>query len=218
MTIQKSILYTTIFYVFIQILSFWILVLPASDYRFLIVKSSPSIDSLLTLFILFIIFKYIDKTDFLKFNRIRIKYLLFAVILGIGFVYIQPILGIIFNHEFSTNIYDFKFLFEKLKSINTLDLILLTPIVEELFFRNLIQKRLSKNYKPIISIVVTGFLFSMIHIPFPALFIEYIDFSLYHAYFALFGGLLCGIIYYKSESTFPSILFHMIWNLMIIIT
>jgi len=60
-------------------------------------------------------------------------------------------------------------------------------------------------------------LFSMIHIPIFAFFIEFVDFSMYQAFFALFGGIISGILYYKSKSLIPSILFHMIWNFLILI-
>ncbi|PCH99685.1 MAG: hypothetical protein COB81_10510 [Flavobacteriaceae bacterium] len=33
-------------------------------------------------------------------------------------------------------------------------------------------------------------------------------------YIALFGGLISGVLYYKSNSIIPSIIFHVIWNLM----
>ncbi|MFB9053072.1 lysostaphin resistance A-like protein [Formosa undariae] len=91
--------------------------------------------------------------------------------------------------------------------------IFVVPITEELFFRNYILRGLLQNYKPIIAIILSSLMFAFIHIPFISLFYEFLDFSLHQTYITIFGGLLSGILFYKSKSIVPSIIFHIFWNL-----
>ena len=98
-------------------------------------------------------------------------------------------------------------------SLNVIAFIMIVPFTEELFFRNYLLSALLKNYKPLVSIIITSLLFAFIHIPFGSLFFEFLEFSIHQAYIAIFGGLISGILFYKSKSVTPSIVFHVIWNL-----
>ena len=78
---------------------------------------------------------------------------------------------------------------------------LLIPIAEELFFRKFIQKGLQECYNGYIALIVSCLLFTLAHCS---------DF--HNMYLVFFGGLISAIIYYKSNSMIPSILFHVSWN------
>jgi len=111
------------------------------------------------------------------------------VILGIGFVFFQPILNIIYNVEFSTEAFHFNFDPQRLISFNVIALWVLFPITEEMFFRNYLQRELTKEYNPLLGIIIASVLFAFIHIPY-GLFVEFIDFSLHRPFITLFGGVI----------------------------
>ena len=90
---------------------------------------------------------------------------------------------------------------------------LIIPVAEELFFREHIQRLLSKHWNYVITILVTALLFSSIHFPVYNLFYFGIgpqDF--YQPYMTFFGGLIAGYLYYKSDSIGPPIIMHVVWN------
>ena len=198
-------------------MSLWILIIPKTNYEFLSVNASSLITSIIALILLIIIFRKINKQEILNFNGTKNVCYLFAIILGIGFVMTFPVLNAIYGLGENEYISSYSISFENLWSLYAIDIIIVVPVLEELFFRNYIQKGLSKLYNPITSIIVTAILFSFIHIQVFALFTYYLDFSLYSSFFAFFGGLISGYLYYKSKSLIPSILFHMTWNLLVTI-
>jgi CAAX protease family protein len=177
-----------------------------------LLEVSHLISAVITFLILIAVFKFVKTSDLLKVKKTDSKFYLFAVIMGIGFVFFQSILNIIYYQEFSIYLFNFDFTFERFVSLNVLASIFVVPFSEELFFRNCIQSRLAKNYKPFKTILAVSLLFAFIHIPFVSLFFESLDFNLHQAYIALFGGILSGILYYKSKSVIPSIIFHIFWN------
>jgi uncharacterized protein len=89
---------------------------------------------------------------------------------------------------------------------------MIVPFTEELFFRNYLHSAFLKNYKPLVSIIITSLLFAFIRVPFGSLFFEFLEFSFHQAYFAIFGGLISEILFYNSKSVTPSIVFRVIWN------
>ena len=74
-----------------------------------------------------------------------------------------------------------------------------TPFAEEFLFRGFILTMLLKRYSPIVSIVISSFVFSIAHEP--------IAMAL-----AFGGGCLYGWIRVKSGSIYPSMIAHAIWN------
>lgn len=211
MKLSKSFLLTILYFVSVELIGLWILLIPTEPVYLKLLNVVHLINSIITLLILVLVFKYLNQSTLLKFNKAETKFYLFAVILGIGFVFFQSILNVIYYQEFS--FHSFSFTYERLISINVLASIFVVPFREELFFRNCIQSGLEKNYNPFKSIIVVSILFAFIHIPFISLFFELINFSFHQAYIALFGGLISGILYFKSKSVIPSIIFHVCWNL-----
>lgn len=78
---------------------------------------------------------------------------------------------------------------------------LLPAVFEETFFRGGMQNLLSRWFKgPWIAILITGFIFSLIHLSFYGFLVR----------FAL--GVVLGFIFYYSGSLWLSILFHFLFN------
>ena len=74
-----------------------------------------------------------------------------------------------------------------------------TPFAEEFLFRGFILTMLLKRYSPIVSIVISSFVFSIAHEP--------IAMAL-----AFGGGCLYGWLRVKTGSIYPSMIAHAIWN------
>lgn len=74
-----------------------------------------------------------------------------------------------------------------------------TPFAEEFLFRGFILTLLLKRYSPIVSIVISSFVFSIAHEP--------IAMAL-----AFGGGCLYGWLRVKTGSIYPSMIAHAIWN------
>jgi len=215
MKLHKAILLTILYYIILELIGCWILLIPDEMEYLELFKISRLITSMITITFLVLIFKSFKQSDSLKFNKTDPKYYLISAMLGIGFVFFQSILNIIYHQEISSEFFDFNFNIKRLTSLNVIASILIVPIMEELFFRNYLLRRLLEKYGPIVAIIISSFLFAFIHIPFGALFSEMYDLSFHHAYITLFGGAISGILYYKSKSINPSIIFHMFWNLTI---
>jgi membrane protease YdiL (CAAX protease family) len=137
-----------------------------------------------------------------------------AFLIGAAYCFVQTPLNLVYNEVFDANyyiIYDFDF--AKIKQISSIRGILLIPVAEELFFRRYVQDGLHKKLKPVIAIGIATVLFSLIHLPIAALFFNDMGFAPHTVYIAFFGGLLSGILYFKSRSVGPSIVMHVTWNL-----
>ncbi|QCE42302.1 CPBP family intramembrane glutamic endopeptidase [Psychroserpens sp. NJDZ02] len=218
-SILKAILATLLYLTGIELIGSWFYIVEAIEfenyykYYFLIQGFLQLLGVLI--FIYFIKnqnFKYLIK----KTNR---KWYLFAVILGISFVLMQTPLKWIYNILFETEYY-IAYRFDglpKFKNINLIASILLIPIGEELFFREYIQNNLQKKTNTIVSILLASVLFASIHSPYMNLILESSKQDWHLFYLTIFGGIISGILYFKSKSIGPSIIFHMFWNLMVII-
>jgi len=148
-----------------------------------------------------------------------IKWFVLAFLLGILFVYFQTPLKSIYNWLFGTA-YQIDYLYDgfpKFKNINLIASILLIPVGEELFFRGYIQNKLQREFKPPISIFVTAVLFALIHSPYLNLILEFSNEDWHLFYLTFFGGIISGILFFKSKSIGSSIVFHVFWNTMVTI-
>jgi membrane protease YdiL (CAAX protease family) len=213
MKLPKSILLTLFYFISLELIGFWIFLIPEETEYLNLLKASHLINTLATLIILIIVFKLIKRSDLLILKKAKNKFYFLVILLGIGFVFFQSFLNIIYHQEISTDIFNYDFTLDRLTSLNVIASIMVVPVTEELFFRNYILGGLLKNYKPLIAIIISSLLFAFIHIPFVSLFYEFMDFSFHQAYIAIFGGLISGILFYKSKSIIPSIIFHVVWNL-----
>jgi uncharacterized protein len=80
-------------------------------------------------------------------------------------------------------------------------LVIAAPILEELLFRGIILDGLLKRYSPLVSILISSFLFGIAHLN-PWSFIN-----------GLAIGMFSGWVYFKTRSILPSIIIHASANL-----
>lgn len=78
---------------------------------------------------------------------------------------------------------------------------IVAPFVEELVFRGLIYKALSKNISALWTIIIQGILFGLFH------------FNLIQGLYATLMGILLGYATYKTKSIWPAVLMHIANNL-----
>ncbi|MEM6686116.1 MAG: type II CAAX endopeptidase family protein [Bacteroidota bacterium] len=206
-------IYTVVYCICLKLLAYWFFLIPIESSHFPLIEVYDTLNSLIMLIILGMVFTIAKRKDVLTFKKTESNYYLLGILLGIGFVFFQPILNIIYYLEFTTNFIDYEFTIERLKSLNILAYVIFIPIAEELFFRNFIQRELSKTYKPYLAILLASLLFAFMHITFENIFLGYYFFNMHQAYITLFGGFISGVLLYKSQSVVPSILFHVFWNL-----
>ena len=211
---QKAILFTILYYIFLIAIEFWVFLVPEKHEYFLVVfKYSHFISTIITFFFLIGCFVITKRKELLSFYKVDFKFYVLALFLGIGFVYFQSILNIIYYKKTSIEFFKFNYSLEKMGNISVIASVLIVPITEELFFRNFIQRELTIIYKPVKSIIITSFLFAIIHLSFLPFFWENTSFNTHQAYIAIFGGLISGFLFYKTKSIIPSIIFHIFWNL-----
>jgi len=91
----------------------------------------------------------------------------------------------------------------------TLQMVLIGPIVEELFFRGLILKNFLKKYTPAYAILLSSLLFGVHHID---KFVGPHHASYYTIFFYIVTGIIYGILYYTTNSLIISSLAHILWN------
>ena len=161
--------------------------------------------SIIELIGVLVFFFYLNKKLLIPKSANFLYYIL-AIVLAIIYVLIQEWLNIIYDFVFDTNYeelidYNFKIpVFTKLLVAQ----VFIIPIAEELFFRKFIQKGLQECYNGYIALIVSCLLFTVAHYP---------DF--HNMYLVFFGGLIAAILYYKSKSILPSLIFHIMWNMVI---
>lgn len=80
------------------------------------------------------------------------------------------------------------------------NLIIISPIFEEILFRGMIFNSLKKNIDIVVAIVLQAFIFSVVH----GNIIQFI--------YAFLGGIIYGIIYFKTNSLVAPMLMHIIGN------
>lgn len=86
-------------------------------------------------------------------------------------------------------------------------LIVIGPVLEELYFRRIIQKQLiATNYSSFTAILIASLLFSIGHL----------DLSNFIS--AFIGGVILGYAYFKTKNIFISILLHSLINVFVIFT
>ena len=213
MNLGKLTLYTLTFVLLTELIAVWVfldlrfnITSLIDNYYYLINGSIEVI--LVAAFILFI-----DGRDGIIPNRTSKKFYLIALFAGMAFVFAQYPLYQLYNFLFGTDInivLDFDL--ARLRTVNMLAIIVFLPIAEEIFFRQFIQRRLQLTFNKFNSILLSAILFSVVHLNIGAMFLEYSGFNFDAAYFALFGGIISGTLYSKSDSIGPSIVFHMMWN------
>ena len=79
--------------------------------------------------------------------------------------------------------------------------LLLAPLLEEVLFRGMILKGLLTNIKPVWAVIFSALIFAVVHSSFPQMGS------------ALFLGIACGIMFYRTASMSCVIIMHFVWNL-----
>jgi membrane protease YdiL (CAAX protease family) len=219
MTITKSIIATVLFILFTGLIGMWEVLELSMDISVLTNNYYILISGLIEILLITLFFIKLFGIKNLIPQKTQITYYLLAFLLGSCYTFIQTPLNFIYDLIFSSDhdiIYDFDM--KRILTFNSFSVILLIPISEELFFRHYIQKGLQVNYTPYIAIGLTSLLFALIHLPYDALLFHSLTFDIHKAYIALFGGLFAGLLYYKSKSIGPSMMFHITLNLMATLT
>ena len=198
---------TLIFLVFIRVISRFISALQIERLMFDI-DFSLLVFSIIELIGVLAFLFYLNKRLLIPKSANFLYYIL-AVVLAIIYVLAQEWLNIVYDLLFGTNYeelinYSFKIpVFTKLLVAQ----VFIIPIAEELFFRKFIQKGLEECYNGYIALTLSCLLFTAAHFS-----------DLHNMYLVFFGGLIAAILYYKSKSIIPSIIFHVMWNLTILFT
>jgi membrane protease YdiL (CAAX protease family) len=217
MSILKAFLATIFFIIVISVSTFWMLMIdfPIEFYYYSSFLNSV-VECVLVLFFVGVIIK-----SRLIPTKTSVLYYVIAIILGPLFVFFQTVLNYQYNYFFETDIIAvYNLEFENILSLRVIGSVFFIPIAEEFFFRHYIQRKLQANYRPIISILITSFLFSILHLPFEFLLFEHVDFNFYtihQSYIVFFGSLILGAIYFKSKSIGPPLVMHIMWNLCVYI-
>lgn len=84
--------------------------------------------------------------------------------------------------------------------INVFVFVILPAVCEEIFFRGFLQQQLSRIMKPVWAITLTAIIFSLVHFQFTGFFAR------------IFLAILLGYTFYHSQSLFPVILAHGVFN------
>jgi membrane protease YdiL (CAAX protease family) len=218
-SIPKAILATLLYLIGIELIGSWFLIAEKigfeSYYKYYLL-----IQGTLQLIGVLIFIYFIRKRTFKNLiKKTHRKWYLFALILGISFVFMQTPLKWIYNLLFGTE-YQIAYRFDglpKFKNINMISAVLMIPIGEELFFREYIQNNLQKKTNTVVAILLASLLFASIHSPYMNLILESSKQDWHLFYLTIFGGIISGILYFKSKSIGPSIIFHMFWNIMVYI-
>ena len=76
---------------------------------------------------------------------------------------------------------------------------IITPIKEEVLYRGVLSNLLTERHNFIIGIGLSSFIFGYLHPGFPIT--------------AMIMGVVFAYLFYKTKSLFPSIILHILWNL-----
>jgi membrane protease YdiL (CAAX protease family) len=211
-SIFKAILATLIYIIGIELIASWIYIPIAFKNEDVLLYYMP-IQAVLQSTAVFVFVYFATNRSFKNLiKNTHFKWYFFALILGIAFIFIQTPLNWVYNLLFGTNhgiIYDFN----NWVNLKKLGFIVLIPIAEELFFRRYVQDNLQIKINAILAIILASILFASMHLLQIGTGLTLrLDWNL--LFITFFGGLLSGVLYYKSKSVGPSIVFHIMWNLM----
>ncbi len=128
-------------------------------------------------------------------EKLKSKHIFWVVSLSLIYIFISNIIPFLIFGDFFRGDNELSFL-------NYFDYFLITPFLEELFFRGVIQKKFNKHFNWYIAIILTSLLFPLIHSNFDQYFFYFL--------FSIFSGYL----FYKFNSLKASFLFHAFSNIL----
>ncbi len=219
MSIIKAFLYTVLAFLFWAIIQIAILLpikyLFGKPDDFTHIFGITKIVSVIGSFLLIYFFFWKPKFDLKK--ALKVKYYnpqiyLYLPLIGIGlFLINKPFWDFTKILEYyqgiSTNAYSVTSKNNISLIYNLISTLLVSPIIEELFYRKFLLNKLSKSYKPILAIIASSICFSIMHIETPNNLIP-----------TFISGIVLGIIYLKTKKIGYCIMLHFIINLIIVIT
>lgn len=216
-SIGLAILATALYILGIEILGFWVLFANLVYEGTWYIYYYYLIQGILQ-FSLVILFTSIFRNNGLKSLISKTNKIWYLVALGVGctFVFIQSFLDLFYNLMARDNheiIYRFDGV-SKFLNPNLLSTVLFIPIAEELFFREYLQKTIETKTNTITAILIASLMFSILHAPYSNLISETFNEGWHRSYITFFGGIIAGVLLFKSKSVGPPILFHMSWNIM----
>lgn len=85
-----------------------------------------------------------------------------------------------------------------------LSVAIITPIKEEILYRGILYRFFEKKYSFLVGIIISSFIFGILHGGFPVT--------------AMIMGIVFAMLYKKTQSIIPSIILHIIWNLLVSIS
>lgn len=148
----------------------------------------------------------IEKREAFKENVLKGKVIVSLVIAAVGCYCIDLLLATLVSMLSPESLEAFNDLMGSALGGNEfmafLAVVILAPIAEELLFRGIIFRMLTKHWSEVAAIVVSALLFGLYHM------------NLLQAIYVLPIGLLLGYIAYKCKSVLPCILIHMVNNFM----
>ncbi len=159
-----------------------------------------------TVFILF--WRGNDQKGIFQFSKLRpvVIPLLLPLIVATEFIFrpffdYDRILMLINNQELPNYNYSFQGFTAK-QIYSSIAALLVAPIIEELFFRKFLITELLKKYSISITLLVSSFLFAIIHWETPVNLLP-----------SFLFGLLSGFIYFKTKNIAYSVLLHFFANI-----
>lgn len=147
----------------------------------------------------------------------KLKYVALAMAGGLTMVIIQPSITVAFSYIPGFEVFrDHQFvavIFKPTDVFYIASTALLAPISEELFFRGFLLKGLLRKYKSWIAILISALIFGIWHFNFfdPNILVAK------HIFVTFLGGLAMGYLYFKSEKLIYPIIFHVSWNVLVVI-
>ena len=169
-TIKKAVILSVLFALFILLVNSWKYIKGTYDIEYLHYHYGILINSIVHLLGITLFFKHFKIRDALVFRKVKPKFYIISIILGVVYVFSQKWLNYLYDFIVGTDfaemtLFDFSEIKYRVKA-NLFAIAFLAPIFEELFFRNYIQRGLDNFYNnPLISIGVSTLLFTLIHLP-----------------------------------------------------
>ncbi len=220
MSIFKAILWTILYILLIELVGAWALI-PKYQGSSGLFAYYVLVQGALQAGLLVLVVYILLKTPLPTFTgKGIITWYLLALGFGVVFVFIQTPLNWIYNLLFNDN-YNIVYQFNDLGFLNDpnlLAIVVLIPLSKEVFFREIVQRRLQKKVSAIVAITVSSILFASIHAPYYNLIFPDQALNFHRSFIAFFGGLISAFLYYRSGSLGPSLLAHFTWNFMVYFT
>lgn len=149
-----------------------------------------------------LIFKHLNKTQFYYVLILFCQYLIFILSLSCIVCYVVDSLHIELKHSFFIDNFIKEFFKGNITVVITdiFIIVLMGPILEEIFFRGILLNRFIVKWNVLTGILISSFLFAIYHMTVTAL----IQFC---------AGVIFSIIYLKTQTIYSTIILHILNNL-----